>query len=75
MMDFESEYKKLLKWYKEQLEETKKLSYQVKGHDGSERNIAENKIDWEYRQKYNALKEKYSIEVISSTLTESVHHV
>ena len=52
METFESEYQKLFKWYKEQLEETKKLPYQVKGHDGSERNIAEKKIDYEYRQHF-----------------------
>ena len=72
MMDFENEYKKLCKWYKEQLEETKKLPYKIKGRDGSERNIAENKIDYEYRQKFKELKKKYGVETTPRTETERV---
>jgi len=62
-MDFESEYKILFKWYKERLDKTKKLSYKSKGRDGSERNIAENKVDNEYRRKLRELKIKYAKEM------------
>ena len=62
-MNFESEYQILLKWYKGRLEKTKKLPYKSKGRDGSERNVAENKIDNEYRRRLRELNKKYAGEI------------
>ena len=69
-MNFEQEYQILLKWYKERLEETKKIPYKLNGRDGSERNIAENKIDNEYRRKVRVLKKKYSITTQNDAVRE-----
>jgi len=61
MKTFKNEHSELIDGYRARLAEASELSDVSDGHDGSERCIAERKIDNEYKIKAHALKQKYNI--------------
>jgi len=58
MKTFDDEYRNLLIWYKEKLDDAKKLPNGV-GLDDGQRCRQERLIDNEYRRRLRALQEKY----------------
>jgi len=64
MKTFDIEYKDLLDWYKEQLEEARSTydEFDGYGHDGGPLCKAERALGNEYQEKLYALREKYGVE-------------
>ena len=61
MKTFKSEHSELIDWMKEQLETVSELPDESEGNDGSERELAEQEIHREYKEKVAALKMKYNV--------------
>jgi len=60
MKTFKNEHSELINWYRARLAAASELSDISDGHDGSERCIAERKVDNEYKVKVHVLKQKYN---------------
>ena len=61
MRSFKDEHSLLIEWMKGQLEKVSGLPSDAKGLDGSERDLAEQAIHSEYRERVATLKMKYNV--------------